>query len=144
MSLPVPHVAAAPPGQSSNSGLFDRDRFLLLQKHLALSETYRVFDEQGQPIMFVKREGRHLRQLAAAVAAVTEALPALGVAEAVRETVEAGRAAGRCRRIALGGARRRRRLELAAKPLVLRTVGRAARGSEDNRHENDCPHGRRY
>jgi uncharacterized protein YxjI len=44
---------------------FDRDRFLLKQKHLALSETYRVFDDQDQPILFVKREGHHLRQIAA-------------------------------------------------------------------------------
>ncbi|HVP73352.1 MAG TPA: hypothetical protein VMS30_06405 [Phycisphaerales bacterium] len=47
------------------STAFDRDRFLLKQKHLALTETYRVFDEDGAPVMFVKREGRHLRQIAA-------------------------------------------------------------------------------
>jgi len=89
----VPHVASAPPGLSSSTALFDRDRFLLHQKHLALTETYRVFDEQGQPIMFVKREGHHLRQLAAAVAAGFVALAfivgGIGVSSAVQQPWDA-------------------------------------------------------
>jgi len=63
----APAMFSAPAGAPArgHGDLFDRDRFLLKQKHLALSATYRVFDEVGNPIVFVKREGHHLRQIAA-------------------------------------------------------------------------------
>jgi len=35
--------------------VFDRDKFLLRQKHLAISEKYYVWDEQENPILYVER-----------------------------------------------------------------------------------------
>lgn len=45
--------------------VFRRDRFLLRQKHLAISEKYYVNDEEGNPIMFVQRPARLARNLLA-------------------------------------------------------------------------------
>jgi uncharacterized protein YxjI len=44
---------------------FHRDKFLLRQKHLAISEKYYVWDERGQTIMFIERPAHLLRNLAA-------------------------------------------------------------------------------
>ncbi len=43
--------------------VFDRDRFLLRQKALSLHEKYQVWDEQGQPLLFVERPAHHLKAL---------------------------------------------------------------------------------
>jgi len=93
-----PNPAPGPPAASETTpvvdptAFFSRDRFLLRQKLLALTETYRVFDEQGRPIMFVKREGHHLRQLVAAVAAVFVALAfivgGIGVSSTVKQPLD--------------------------------------------------------
>lgn len=45
---PVEHIPQADP-------VFDRDVFLLRQKHLAISEKYVVADENNEPILFVQR-----------------------------------------------------------------------------------------
>lgn len=51
-----------PPGMLQQAdSVFDRDRFLLRQKHLSFSEKYYVWDELDQPILFVERP-RHLLQ----------------------------------------------------------------------------------
>src|SRR5688500_973811 len=47
---------------------FARDRFLLRQKHFAISEKYFVWDDQGQTIMFVVRPAHLLRNFFAVVA----------------------------------------------------------------------------
>jgi uncharacterized protein YxjI len=44
---------------------FDRDVFLLRQKHLAINEKYTVSDESGQPIVFVERPAHLIRNLLA-------------------------------------------------------------------------------
>ena len=45
--------------------VFDRDIFLLRQKHLAINEKYTVSDESGTPIVYVERPAHLLRNLLA-------------------------------------------------------------------------------
>jgi uncharacterized protein YxjI len=47
--------------------VFDRDIFLLRQKHLAINEKYTVSDESGTPIVYVERPAHLLRNLLALV-----------------------------------------------------------------------------
>lgn len=47
--------------------VFSRDRFLLRQKHFAISEKYFVWDDQGQTIMYVVRPAHLFRNLLAAL-----------------------------------------------------------------------------
>ncbi len=49
---------------------FKRDKFLLRQKLLAISEKYDVCDEQGKPIFYVERPAHLLRNLTAVFAGV--------------------------------------------------------------------------
>lgn len=49
---------------------FDRDKFLLHQKHLSIDQKYAVFDESGRQILFVKRRSHLGRSLLAALAAI--------------------------------------------------------------------------
>jgi uncharacterized protein YxjI len=81
----TPHSQADP--------VFDRDIFLLRQKHLAINQKYTVSDESGAPIVFVERPAHLLRNLfallvgivamIASVAAVIAGAAALGGKEAV-------------------------------------------------------------
>ncbi|HET7291668.1 MAG TPA: hypothetical protein VFM88_04520 [Vicinamibacteria bacterium] len=62
----APAAAASPPlprGDQALDPAFDRDRFLLRQRALSLHEKYVVWDEQGQPILFVERPAHHLKSL---------------------------------------------------------------------------------
>jgi uncharacterized protein YxjI len=73
--LHAPRSSPAPPA-SSTAGLdpaFDRDRFLMRQKALSLHEKYTVWDEQGQPILFVERPAHHLKSLVAAAGGLAAA-----------------------------------------------------------------------
>jgi uncharacterized protein YxjI len=54
-------AAGAPAPQADP--IFARDKFLLRQQHFAISEKYYVHDEQGNPILFVKRPAHVFRQL---------------------------------------------------------------------------------
>ena len=54
--------------------IFDRDLFLLRQKHLALTAKYYVWDEQGSTIMFIVQVAHHLRNIVALVAGIGAAL----------------------------------------------------------------------
>lgn len=47
---------------------FDRDKFLLRQKHLAISEKYEVWDDGGHPILYIERPAHLLRNLFAVLA----------------------------------------------------------------------------
>jgi uncharacterized protein YxjI len=47
--------------------VFDRDIFLLRQKHLAINEKYTVSDESGAPIVYVERPAHLLRNLLAVI-----------------------------------------------------------------------------
>ncbi len=76
--LAVPFAAqpaAMTPGKPSLQGdpAFERDVFLLRQKHLALNEKYVVWDEKAQPILFIERPTHLLRGVGAALAAVVAA-----------------------------------------------------------------------
>ncbi|HEY0551447.1 MAG TPA: hypothetical protein VGF13_17715 [Verrucomicrobiae bacterium] len=55
-------------------GVFDRDQFLLRQKHFSISEKYYVWDEGGQPILFVERPAHLLRNLGAFLAGALSAI----------------------------------------------------------------------
>jgi hypothetical protein len=57
MDVPAPMIQADP--------AFDRDKFLLCQKRIAINEKYYVRDENDQSILFVERPTRVLRTLAA-------------------------------------------------------------------------------
>lgn len=48
---------------------FNRDIFLLRQKHFAINQKYQVSDEQGNPILFVERPTHFWRQVLALVGA---------------------------------------------------------------------------
>jgi uncharacterized protein YxjI len=50
---------------SPNDPAFDRDKFLLRQKFIAISEKYYVWDEEGKTILFVERPRHLLRNLLA-------------------------------------------------------------------------------
>ncbi len=73
--IPAPSARPAPAaaGGASLDPAFDRDRFLLRQKALSLHEKYLVWDEQGQPILFVERPAHHLKALGAAGAGLLAA-----------------------------------------------------------------------
>lgn len=62
--------------QSSDS-VFNRDKFLLRQKLLTISEKYDVCDEQGNPILFIKRPAHLLRNLGAILGGITAGLATL-------------------------------------------------------------------
>lgn len=76
-AIAVPPRAPAPAPLTARSAaltggtvdpVFDRDKFLLRQKALSLNETYQVWDEQGQPLLFVERPAHHLKALGAFLA----------------------------------------------------------------------------
>jgi hypothetical protein len=58
---------------------FQRDRFLLKQKRISISEKYYVFDDQKNPIMFVERPAHFLKHLLALFGAIGVFLAVFGV-----------------------------------------------------------------
>ena len=72
--------AAPPPAPHRADPVFGRDKFLLRQKHMALTAAkYTVFDEQGEPILYVERPYHILRTLLALAAAVPTFLVLIAV-----------------------------------------------------------------
>jgi uncharacterized protein YxjI len=63
--------------------VFDRDIFLLRQKHLAINEKYTVSDESGTPIVYVERPAHLLRNLFALLLGAIAAIAAFGALAAV-------------------------------------------------------------
>lgn len=59
--------------------IFDRDRFLLHQKHLSVSQKYYVWDDQGNVLVFVERPVHFFRSLVAILAGFGAALALLVV-----------------------------------------------------------------
>ncbi len=55
--------------------VFQRRKFLLKQKHLAISEKYTVADETGAPILFVQRPAHFLRNVGAALFGLLIVMP---------------------------------------------------------------------
>ena len=74
---------------------FSRDKYLLRQKHLSISQKYFVWDEKGQSILFVLRPAHLVRNIFAALVGAFAALIALvlgmmvagAVGDAVNETL---------------------------------------------------------
>jgi uncharacterized protein YxjI len=80
-------------GYTANSQadpVFDRDIFLLRQKHLAINEKYTVSDESGTPIVFVERPAHLLRNLLALIVGVAAAIAVFFVFVTVAEAVGKG------------------------------------------------------
>jgi len=74
-------ATAAPAQQAQADAVFDRDKFLLRQKMMSLSQKYTVSNEQSQPIVFVVRPAHIGRSLLAGLGAVVAF--AVGVAVVV-------------------------------------------------------------
>ena len=70
-------AGGAPPLR--RDGVFDRDQFLLRQKHLSISEKYYVWDERGNVILFVERPAHFLRNVGAIVAGIVAGVAAGGL-----------------------------------------------------------------
>lgn len=62
-------VPAAAPVAAQADAVFERDKFLLRQKRLAINEKYFVHDERDAPIMFVERPAHLLQRIGAGIAA---------------------------------------------------------------------------
>lgn len=67
-------TSRAPSVQPQADPAFDRDKFLLHQKHWAIKEKYYVWDEGGTEIMYVERPAHLLRNLLAALLGLTAAV----------------------------------------------------------------------
>jgi uncharacterized protein YxjI len=80
IAVPAPERAAA---IAQADPAFDRDVFLLRQKHLTIGEKYVVADEQGQPLLFVERPARLARRWLAWLCGIVAALAAGAVLFAV-------------------------------------------------------------
>jgi uncharacterized protein YxjI len=74
--------------------VFERDKFLLRQKALSISEKYFVFDEHGAPLMFVERPRHFLRNFGALlvglVAAIIVLLTLFSAADATKGSAISG------------------------------------------------------
>lgn len=67
---PVQATARAVPVLQYAAPAFRADKFLLRQKHLAINQKYYVWDEQGQPLLFIERPALVGRNLLAVLAAI--------------------------------------------------------------------------
>lgn len=76
-SAPRIAAVAAPPTPARTGEAMDeafaRDRFLLRQQHFAINAKYEVWNEQGQPILFIERPAHLLRNLGAVLAGLLAA-----------------------------------------------------------------------
>jgi uncharacterized protein YxjI len=78
--LRVPGGAPAPSAAAPDlDPVFMRRRFLLRQKHLAISEKYYVWDEGGQELLYIERPAQLLKSLVAVLAAGGAFAAVLGV-----------------------------------------------------------------
>ena len=78
--------------KSQADSAFDRDIFLLRQKHLSINQKYQVSDEQGNAILFVERPTHFWRTIFALFGAyvVTMALYLVMMTAVVQASVEGG------------------------------------------------------
>jgi len=60
-TIAVPHLTI----KSQSDPVFDRDKFLLRQKHFAISAKYDVWDVQGNSILFIERPAHLMRNFLA-------------------------------------------------------------------------------
>lgn len=89
-SLRVERPAAAAQADPA----FDRDRFLLRQKHFAINEKYYVWDEAGQVILFIERPSHLLRSVAALLIAAIVFIVGIGLAIAVASALQSSALTG--------------------------------------------------
>lgn len=85
-SAPAPSPVLAvdvPAAAALADPIFGRDKFLLNQKHLSISEKYYVWDDQGNQILFVERPSHIFRNLLALIAGVAAGFVFAGVMIAV-------------------------------------------------------------
>ena len=76
----VPSATPAPAAEEAGEDMFDRDRFLLREKHLAFSaEGYYVCDEDGETLLYVERPYYLMRTLLAALAGILAGLVVAGL-----------------------------------------------------------------
>jgi uncharacterized protein YxjI len=80
--------------KSQADSAFDRDIFLLRQKHLAINQKYQVSDEQGNAILFVERPTYFWRTVLALLGAylVTAAAYTLTITAAAEASLQGGAA----------------------------------------------------
>src|SRR5262245_50489139 len=64
------HVAKETRSTQQADPVFERDKFLLRQKVLAISEKYHVSDDQNNPILFVERPAHFIRNVTASLSGV--------------------------------------------------------------------------
>jgi hypothetical protein len=85
-------MKGATPGMSSpgaqsqagrTGGPFDRDRFLMRQKLIAIDQKYLVYDESGREILFIRRQAHLGRNLLALLAGIATAAAIIGVCVAI-------------------------------------------------------------
>jgi uncharacterized protein YxjI len=74
--------------------VFQRDKFLLRQKHLAIGEKYYVWDEQGEVLLFVERPAHFLQSLVALFGAIGALIVVGGGLGALASVMPAGNAQG--------------------------------------------------
>ena len=67
-------ISRQPSRGSSIDPVFNRDKFLLRQKVLTISEKYDVWDEQGQSILYIERPAHLLRNVGAISAGIVAGL----------------------------------------------------------------------
>src|SRR5690242_9549163 len=73
-NLAVPGAAATAPNFNGIDPAFHRDKFLLHQQHMSISEKYRLWDEAGKELLFIERPSHMLRNLGALLAGFTVGL----------------------------------------------------------------------
>lgn len=69
-TIAVPEKAPVEPYPAQWDPAFHRDKFLLRQKHLAISEKYVVWDEDGNEVVYVERPAHFFRRALAMLGAV--------------------------------------------------------------------------
>ena len=88
-ATPRPHATVESQASLGGDGPFERDKYLLKQKHLSLTEKYAIFDDADHQLLFVRREAHHFKQIVALLAAVAAALVVGGAAIAAGSSLNA-------------------------------------------------------
>jgi len=90
----TPYGPGVPSGSTLGSGVdpvFQRDKFLLKQKLMTISQKYDVCDENGNKILFIQRPAHALRNMAALFAAILTFFVVCGLFGGLAGLVAGGR-----------------------------------------------------
>ena len=74
-TIEVPQIIIKP----QSDPVFDRDKFLLRQKHFAIAAKYDVWSEEGKPILFIERPAHLIRNFLAVVGGIISGLVIAGL-----------------------------------------------------------------